>query len=58
MSAEPTPSDKTLRCASCGVAHTDWEKVGEGAVDDGYHCGIITRIKCGKCGATDEVGRR
>jgi len=51
------PSDG-MRCHECEREHTDWEKDGEHAVDDGTHAGIIERWECGKCGAITEGGRR
>jgi len=50
-------SDGT-RCPGCDRRHTDFEKVGEHAVDGPYHAGIIETHECLRCGATVEGGRR
>ena len=47
-----------MQCHDCGHTHDDWSEDGEHAVSDGHNEGIITRWKCGICGAVTESGKR
>jgi hypothetical protein len=54
-----TPGEEPEKeCHSCEVAHSDWEKMGEGAVDDAHNVGLVKAYKCGNCGDITEVAYR
>jgi len=45
-----------LRCVECGPKHAEWEKMGRPYIPSEDASGRLQRIKCGNCGAVDEVG--
>lgn len=47
-----------MLCMNCHETHTDWTKLGETAVDDGWHARHHEQIECGRCGAITEETRR